>query len=121
LLPGGKRANHKSAETSKSDGRAKMNCPYMAERLRSGKNVQCRPKGNSMKGRIESGQLITISHDTDKIEKDDIVFCKVHGQFYIHLVKAIRGEQYQIGNNRGRINGWVTKNSIFGKVVQIED
>ena len=27
---------------------------------------------------------------------------------------------YQIGNNRGRINGWVTAKSIFGRCISIE-
>jgi hypothetical protein len=29
-------------------------------------------------------------------------------------VKAIQGKRFQIGNNRGRINGWVGENGIFG-------
>jgi hypothetical protein len=39
---------------------------------------------------------------------------------YLHLVKAIQGSRFQIGNNRGRINGWVTAGSIFGRCVKIE-
>jgi hypothetical protein len=40
---------------------------------------------------------------------------------YIHLIKAIQGNRFQIANNRGRINGWIGTNSIFGKCVKIED
>jgi hypothetical protein len=50
----------------------------------------------------------------------DIVLCKVGGSEYLHLIKAIQGERFQIGNNRGRINGWVGASCIFGKCVQIE-
>ena len=50
----------------------------------------------------------------------DIVLCKVNGKQYLHLVKAIQGKRFQIGNNRGRINGWVGENSIFGKCTRIE-
>ncbi len=28
-------------------------------------------------------------------------------------VKATQGERFQIGNNRGRINGWVSRNSTM--------
>jgi hypothetical protein len=31
-----------------------------------------------------------------------------------------QGVRFQIGNNRGRINGWVGANGIFGKCVKIE-
>ena len=94
-----------------------MNWNKIVEELQSGKVVQCRPKGNSMQGKIESGQLVTISPDTN-VEKGDIVFCKVNGHFYIHLISAVRGEQYQISNNKNHVNGWTTK--IFGKVTKVE-
>jgi hypothetical protein len=32
-------------------------------------------------------------------------------------VKAIQGERFQIGNNR--INGWVTRRQIFGRLIAI--
>jgi hypothetical protein len=44
----------------------------------------------------------------------------VNGQEYLHLIKAIQGERFQIGNNRGRINGWVGYKAIFGKLIAIE-
>jgi hypothetical protein len=85
------------------------------EKLRNGETVQFRPRGNSMKGKVESGQLVTVEPIRDRqLNKGDIVLCKVNGSQYLHLIKAIRGERYQIGNNIGRINGWVTKNSIYG-------
>ena len=52
---------------------------------------------------------------------NDIVLCKVHGNEYLHLVKAISESRFQIGNNQGRINGWVGPNAIFGKCVKVED
>ena len=80
-----------------------------------------------MKVRIESGQLCTVAPvDTDDIAVDDIVLCKVRGAEYLHIVKAIavrenQGPRFQIGNNRGRINGWIGANSIFGKLIGIAD
>jgi hypothetical protein len=37
----------------------------------------------------------------------------------LHLVKAIQGERFQIGNNRGGINGCVTRRQIFGRLIAI--
>ncbi|MEO0795521.1 MAG: hypothetical protein AAFX93_10175 [Verrucomicrobiota bacterium] len=94
--------------------------PYIAK-LKEGKTVQFRPRGNSMVGKIESGQLCTvIPIRDDDLEVGDIVLCKVNGFQYIHLIKAIQGKRFQIGNNRGRINGWITANSIYGKCVRVE-
>jgi hypothetical protein len=91
------------------------------ERLKAGETVSFRPRGNSMTGKIESGQLCTVTPvDPATLAVGDIVLCKVNGQDYLHLVKAIQGPRFQIGNNRGKINGWVTANAIFGKCVAIE-
>ncbi|MCO5945962.1 S24 family peptidase [Mucilaginibacter flavidus] len=88
---------------------------HYIEKLKNGETVQFRPKGNSMKGKIESGQLVTVEPIGKRsLEKGDIVLCKVNGTQYLHIIKAIQGERFQIGNNIGRINGWVTLNSIHG-------
>ncbi len=86
--------------------------------LSDGKTVVIRPRGNSMEPKIKSGQEVTIA-PLKTPEVGDIVLCKVKGKFYVHLVKAIRDQSYQIGNNKGSINGW-TK-SVFGKVVSVKD
>ena len=74
-----------------------------------------------MRGKIESGQLCTFQPiDPAALEVGEIVLYKVNGKQYLHLVKAIQGKRFQIGNNRGRINGWVGEKSIFGKCTRIE-
>lgn len=95
---------------------------YIAK-LKNGETVQFRPRGHSMKGKIESGQLCTIEpiKNIENLQKGDIVLCKVNGNEYLHLIKAIQGTRFQIGNNLGRINGWIGANSIYGKCVGIED
>jgi len=95
--------------------------PYI-EKLKTGEIVSFRPRGQSMKGKIESGQLCTVEPITDisLLAKGDIVLCRVNGNEYLHLVKAIQGLRFQIGNNQGRINGWIGANSIFGKCVKVE-
>ena len=93
---------------------------YIA-RLQAGERVQFRPRGKSMTGKIESGQLCTVEQVVPATLKvGDIVLCKVNGKKYLHLVKASQGKRFQIGNNRGRINGWVGENGIFGKCTRIE-
>lgn len=92
------------------------------EQLREGKSVSFRPRGNSMTGKVESGQLCTVEPiETSTLRVGDIVLCKVNGREYLHLIKAIQGPRFQIGNNRGRINGWVSAGAIFGRCVKVED
>jgi len=89
-------------------------------RLQHGETVQFRPRGNSMIGKIASGDLCTVAPIGDHVLLvGDVVLCRVHGNQYLHLVKAIQGDRYQIGNNRGGINGWVTRRQIFGKLIAI--
>jgi hypothetical protein len=91
------------------------------EKLRAGETVQFRPRGHSMTGKVDSGNLVTVEPIVPAdIRVGDIVLCKVRGREFLHLVKAIRGAQYQIGNNRGGINGWITANQIFGKCISVE-
>jgi hypothetical protein len=93
---------------------------YIAK-LQEGEAVQFRPRGNSMKGKIESGQLCTVEPvDSTALAVGDIVLCKVNGKQYLHLVQSIQGNRFQIGNNRGRINGWISANGIYGKCTRIE-
>lgn len=94
---------------------------HYIEKLKKGETVQFRPRGSSMKGKIESGQLCTVEPIKGELAAGDIVLCKVGGSQYLHLIKAIQGQRYQIGNNRGGINGWIGLNSIFGKLVEINE
>ena len=74
-----------------------------------------------MRGKVESGQLCTVEPvDAATLGVGDIVLCKVNGRQYLHLVKAVRGDRFLIGNNRGHINGWVCAHSIYGRCVRVE-
>jgi hypothetical protein len=94
---------------------------YIAK-LKSGETVQFRPRGHSMTGKIDSGQLCTVEpiRDPATLVVGEVVLCKVNGSEYLHLIKAIQGPRFQIGNNRGHINGWVTANSIQGRCISVE-
>ncbi|MCR9253209.1 MAG: hypothetical protein NXI20_22540 [bacterium] len=75
-----------------------------------------------MRGRIESGQLVTINLvDSEDIKEDDVVFVRWKGNYLLHLVMEVTREKIVIGNNLGKINGEVSKNDIMGKVIKIED
>jgi hypothetical protein len=92
---------------------------HIAE-LKEGKTVLFRPRGHSMTGKVDSGQLVTVEPLNGRIPGVGwIVLCKVRGSEYLHLVKAVRGDQFQIGNNRGGINGWISLNAIFGVCVDV--
>ena len=74
-----------------------------------------------MVGYVKSGQLCTVEPvDPASLSVGDIVLCKVNGREYLYLVKAIQGQRFQIGNNRGRVNGWVSPGAIFGRRVRVE-
>ena len=89
-------------------------------RLAQGETVQFRPRGNSMVGKISSGQLWTVEPLGEHVlVVGEIVLCRVSGAPYLHLVKAMQGERFQIGNNRGGINGWITRRQIFGRLVGV--
>ena len=91
------------------------------ERLRAGETVSFRPRGSSMSPKIESGQRCTVAPvDAATLAVGDVVLCKVHGSEYLHIVKAIDGSRFQIGNNRGHVNGWIGADSIFGRLVRVQ-
>jgi phage repressor protein C with HTH and peptisase S24 domain len=87
---------------------------HLISKLLAGETVTFKPRGNSMTPRIYSGDLVTVSPITPEthISIGDIVFCKVKGNVYLHLVKGIRDSRYLIGNNHGHINGWTS--NVYG-------
>jgi hypothetical protein len=90
-----------------------------AERLLNGETIISKEPGSSMLPLIKSRQpvkLIPITWENVKVK--DIVYCKVRGNFYTHLVKAIdKNKGCLIGNNKGRINGWTKQ--VYGKVIEM--
>lgn len=92
---------------------------YKEERLIRGQTFITSEKGNSMVPIIKSGQEHKLAPAKwEDCAKDDIVYCKVKGNFYTHLVKAKNNEKgLLIGNNKGGINGWTKQ--VFGKVIEI--
>jgi len=89
--------------------------------LLEGTTVEFRPRGNSMTGLIESGDLVKVRplEVDEELCRGDIVLCKVGRSEYLHLVKAVQPNRFQIGNNRGHINGWTHRSNVYGKCVAI--
>lgn len=101
---------------------------YIAKLL-AGETVTFRPRGNSMTGKIDNGQLVVVEpvgpNGIGGYAVGDVVLCKVGGNQYLHLVKAFRGgeigDEVQIANNHGYVNGWTKRANVYGRVCQIED
>lgn len=94
---------------------------FSAEKLRNGETGIITGVGNSMTPIIRNGQRCIVEPVTidTEINKNDVVFVRVGGNYYLHKVVTIKGLRYQIGNNHGKINGWVGKENIYGIVRKI--
>ena len=80
---------------------------FVIEKLKKGETVQNRPRGHSMKGKVNSGDLVTVAPcKPEELSVGDIVLVRVKGSDYLHLIKAVNQGRFLIGNNRGGTNGW---------------
>ncbi len=96
-----------------------MNRNYKLDALLDGETITTKEGGNSMDPLIKSNQLHVLAPITwGEVIIGDIVYCKVKGRFYTHLVKGFDpAKGVLIGNNKGNINGW-TRN-VYGKVIEV--
>ncbi len=90
-----------------------------AQHLKQGDTCIVVGFGQSMTPILKSGQPVKcepVTKDT-ALRKNDIMLCKVKGHFYLHKISAIRNSvSYQISNNHGHVNGWISRNGIYGRV-----
>lgn len=98
---------------------------FAIEKLQSGEIAQIRPRGHSMKGKVNDRDLVTLEPcNPEDLQQDDIVLVRVKGRVYLHIIKAIKQvkdqKRFLIGNNRGGTNGWVNMNAIYGIATEIE-
>jgi len=98
---------------------------FAIEKLQNGETAQIRPRGHSMTGKVNDGNLVTLAPcNPDDLQKDDVVLVRVKGNVLLHLIKAIKQvkdkKRFLIGNNRGKTNGWVNENAIYGIATEIE-
>lgn len=93
-----------------------------AEHLKNGEVCKVTGYGQSMTPILNSGQSVICVPVTENtvLRKNDIVLCKVKGNYYLHKISAIKnGVSYQISNNHGHVNGTISKNNIFGMATEI--
>lgn len=93
---------------------------YKMNRLQAGETFVTSEKGNSMTPRIKSGQqhILEPVSSWEDCSVNDIVYCKVSGKFYTHLVTAKDPSKgLQISNNHGYVNGWTKK--VYGRVKKV--
>ncbi len=91
--------------------------------LQAGRTVTIFPKGNSMTPKIESGAEVILEPitDYDSLKKNEIVLVSIGKAIYLHLITSIDKNRVQISNNHGHVNGWATKNKVFGRVIYINN
>jgi hypothetical protein len=92
----------------------------VAALLVAGQPVEFRPSGHSMEPLIKHRQLVRIEPLADEVvlERGEIVFAKVGGHYYLHKIGAVAGDQFRIENNKGHVNGWVTRRGILGRLIR---
>jgi hypothetical protein len=88
--------------------------------LARGEQVTVRPRGGSMRGKIEDGQPVTLGPVVPaEVAAGEVVLVRWKGGVLLHLVKEATGERLLIGNNVGRVNGWVSRRDVVGRVVRV--
>jgi hypothetical protein len=97
---------------------------FVLETLLEKGEVTWKPHGNSMTPKIDSGDQVRVKKvDPKALRVGDAVYTKVKGSYYLHLLSAIDESKgrYQISNNHGHVNGWVTEENVFGVCVQVKE
>ncbi|RYG66191.1 hypothetical protein EON80_15920 [bacterium] len=94
------------------------------EKLQAGKTVQVQPRGQSMRGRINDGEWVTLEPCRARnMKPGEIVLARIQGRHRSHLVLHTllgrAGFRYLIGTPAGREDGWVWGKDIFGRVTEI--
>lgn len=75
-----------------------------------------------MRGRVESGQLVTLVPASQReIVQDDVVFVRWRGNYLLHKVIEVNSDSVLIGNNLGKINGAAQLTDVLGIMVEVCD
>ena len=93
-----------------------------ADALHSGRSIRVQPYGGSMRGRVESGQLVTLVPASEReIVQDDVIFVRWRGNYLLHKVIEVNSDSVLIGNNLGKINGAAQLTDGLGIMVEVCD
>jgi TatD DNase family protein len=89
--------------------------------LARGETITIRPRGRSMRGRVEDGQAVLLEPLRGRTPAvDDVVLVRVAGNVFLHRVVEVSKGRFLIGNNIGGINGWTDAARIYGLAVEVE-
>lgn len=89
----------------------------MRDRLLNGETIkEYREGGSSMVPLLMPYEPVDIRPIDREVVKGDIVFCRIGRRYYCHLVTAVKEGRYQISNNHGHVNGYTTRDKIYGFV-----
>ncbi len=90
--------------------------------LARGESVQVRPRGTSMRGKIEDGALVALAPcAADQLAVGDVVLARVRGWLLVlHQVLGQEPGRVLIGTTAGREDGWVSADDVFGRVVAVQ-
>lgn len=92
----------------------------VVELLERGKPIVNKEPGNSMTPILLSKEPVILKPITtlEGIKKGDIVFAKIKGRYYTHLVHGVSEDKgILLGNNHGHVQGWTKK--VYAKAYKI--
>lgn len=69
---------------------------------------------------LKDRELVWAYPINREIQVGDIVLARVNGMHMEHFVTAIQGNRYQISNAHGHVNGWTTRDKIYGFIEKYE-
>lgn len=90
--------------------------------LAQGQSVQVRPRGHSMRGRINDGDLVTLAPcRPEELATGDVVLVCVRGWLLVlHQILDREADRVLIGTTAGRADEWVSAYEVFGRVVRVQ-
>jgi len=90
--------------------------------LAKGQAVQVRPRGHSMRGRVNDGDLVTLAPcRSEELVVGDVVLVRVRGWLLVlHQILDREPDRFLIGTTAGRSDGWVSASEVLGRVVQVQ-
>lgn len=93
------------------------------ETLRQGAYTRIQARGDSMTGKVNDGDMVTLEYcEPKKLAVGDVVLVKVKSAVLLHQIMAINAKEgrFQIGNTRGEVKGWVGGSAIYGRATRIK-
>jgi hypothetical protein len=94
--------------------------PFVAEKLRNGESGVITKINNQLSPIISINErCVTVPPTANyKYLINQIVFCRVGGNYFFYKIVNIKGLKYQVGDNHGKLYGWIGKKDILGLYVR---